>query len=354
MNIADFDKNLKVETSIDRTDIVWFDAADFSPAKIYGALGGTKPYARMDLDVAGKISPNIRGLSRNCAGIRLRIKTDSPYIAIKTKWGWQNKLPQMAKSGSCGFDVYKFQNGEYIYLRSFMPPIDCEYGYESILDLSDKMTEYVINFPPYQDVDTLYIGVKDGSEFEETTPYFNEKPVVFYGSSITQGGCCSRPGNAYENYLSRMLNIDYLNLGLAGNCLAEPELCEYMSHLSMSCFVCDYDHNAPTVEHLQNTHFALYEAIRKNNPDIPYIMMSRPDYYIDRHEDNLKRTIIMESFRKAKELGDNNVYFIDGASMFGTNEREACSADGCHPNDLGFYRMAKAIYPTLKYALKIQ
>lgn len=151
-----------------------------------------------------------------------------------------------------------------------------------------------------------------------------------------------------------MLNMDYLNLGFAGNCLAEPELCEYMSSLSMNCFVCDYDHNAPTVEHLQNTHFALYEMIRKNNPDIPYIMISRPDYYIDRHEDNLKRTIIMESFKKAKALGDNNVYFIDGASMFGTHERAACSADGCHPNDLGFYRMAKAIYPTLKYALKIK
>ena len=95
MNISDFDKNLKVETSINKSDIVWFDAAEFSPVKIFGALGGTKPYARMDLDVAKSIDAKIHGLSLNCSGIRLRFKTNSPYIAIKTKWGWQNKLIQM-------------------------------------------------------------------------------------------------------------------------------------------------------------------------------------------------------------------------------------------------------------------
>ena len=351
MKISDFDKNLKVETSINKSDIVWFDAADFSTIKIFGALGGTKPYARMDLEVAKSIDAKIHGLSLNCSGIRLRFKTNSPYIAIKTKWGWQNKLIQMTKCGSCGFDIYTYANGKQTYFRTFMPPIDCPYGYESVLDTPFGMTEYIINFPPYQDVDVLYIGFKEGSEFEEITPYFNEKPVVFYGSSITQGGCCSRPGNIYENYLSRALNMDYVGLGFAGNCLAQPKMIEYLAGLDMCCFVSDYDHNAPNAEYLASNHYALYKAIREKHPDIPYIMITRPDFKDWNKNSVACRRVVIETYQKALSEGDANVYFVDGAKLFGDHERSACTVDGCHPNDLGFYRMAKAIYPTLQFVL---
>ena len=57
-----------------------------------------------------------------------------------------------------------------------------------------------------------------------------------------------------------------------------------------------------------------------------------------------RREILRRSFVKAREQGDSNVYFIDGETLFGKEDREICTVEGTHPNDLGFYRIAKVIY----------
>ena len=126
----------------------------------------------------------------------------------------------------------------------------------------------------------------------------------------------------------------------------------------MSVFVSDYDHNAPNVEHLENTHYKLYETIRSKNPDLPYIMLSKPDINVlnyapsDKIDDGtLRRSVILKTYQKALENGDKNVYFIDGASIFDSDFYDACTVDGCHPNDLGFYFFSKALYPLLKKIL---
>ena len=172
--------------------------------------------------------------------------------------------------------------------------------------------------------------------------------MVFYGSSITQGAFACRPGNSYQNFLSRALDMDYVNLGFSGNCLGDPELVDYMAKLPMCCFVCDYDHNAPTAEHLEKTHFEVYRRIREQNPDLPFIMISKPDY---RPHQPARRAVIMESYRKALAAGDKNVYFLDGSAFFTGAEREACTMDGTHPNDLGLYRMAKGMEHLLRRIL---
>ena len=119
---------------------------------------------------------------------------------------------------------------------------------------------------------------------------------------------------------------------------------EYLSNLEMSVFVSDYDHNAPSSEHLAKTHEKLYQKIREKHPDLPYVMISRPDYW-DRSDERVRRNIIMKTYQKAVAEGDQNVYLLDGASIFAGDEREACTVDGTHPNDLGFYRFFKALLP---------
>ncbi len=231
-----------------------------------------------------------------------------------------------------------------------MPPEDAVQGYESVRDVPCQMTDYIINFPLYNNVSSLHIGVSRTAQFETPASYRDVPPVVFYGSSITQGGCASRPGNCYQNFLSRWLNLDYINLGFSGNGKAEDTIVQYMNALPMSVFVSDYDHNAPTPEYLQNTHYKMYETIRKAHPTLPYIMISKPDFnpHDPRTDDIERRRIVMESYCRAVANGDNHVYFIDGAALFSGFERDACTVDGVHPNDLGFYRMAQGIYPVLK------
>jgi hypothetical protein len=166
--------------------------------------------------------------------------------------------------------------------------------------------------------------------------------VVYYGSSITQGGCCSHPGNAYQAVVSRKLNVDFINLGFSGNARGEKVVAEYIASLPCSVFVLDYDHNASVAE-LRNTHYAFYEIVRKKNPDMPIVFMSRCDVDCAPHETDDRRIIIAESLKKAREAGDRNVYFIDGAEVFKGHYEDMCTVDRCHPNDIGFMLMANAV-----------
>jgi hypothetical protein len=201
----------------------------------------------------------------------------------------------------------------------------------------------LINFPLYSDATSLHIGLHRQYRAGEGGFYANDRPVVFYGFSITQGGCASRPGNCYQNFLSRQLDMDYINLGFSGSAKAEPAIAAYIADLEMQAFVCDYDYNAPDGDYLQNTHKHLYDVIRQQQPELPYIILSRPD--VDRYPEDARkrREIIYATYREAMNNGDRQVYFIDGKKLFSGNEREACTVDGIHPNDLGFYRMAEAI-----------
>ena len=122
---------------------------------------------------------------------------------------------------------------------------------------------------------------------------------------------------------------------------------DYLASIDCSLFVCDYDHNAPNVEYLKETHYALYERYRKARPNTPILFISRPDY--EYGEDGADREkVIRQTYLRAKKQGDKKVYFIAGKTLYGNEDRENCSVDSCHPNDLGFYRMAKRIYKKMR------
>ncbi|MDD6799037.1 MAG: SGNH/GDSL hydrolase family protein [Firmicutes bacterium] len=351
MRIEEINRKLQIETELSEKDIAWYDAAEDIFVK-YGIVSSDEDYLRLPRTVAKSVSEGVADLCDNTSGVRVRLSTDSCYIAIKAVSPSSSHSPKMPLTGRCGFDLYKEFGGQQFFVGTYIPYLDKETGYESIIytgNTTGKAVNYIINFPTYNPVTKLYIGLKEGSRTETPDVYANEKPVVFYGSSITQGGCASRPGNIYQNILSRALNMDYLCLGFSGRAMGEKEIAEYMAGLDMCAFVSDYDHNAPNSEYLKNTHFALYETIRNKNPDIPYIMITHPSKGIN--EATLRRTTVMESFIKAVDRGDKNIYFIDGDSLFAGDEYDSCTVDGCHPNDLGFYRMARGILPILKEIL---
>ena len=347
MEVAKIDPNFTLPGAVQLEDVEWLDAAS-EPFVIYGAIR-TNPYARLPMDVARTVSEGVQVLSTHTAGIRARFCTDSPYIAIHVEWDVQSRMPHMPFLGISGFDLYRVSETDrhQTYVASLTPPVMCDTGYESVAWVAGGMTEYVLNFPLYNNVTRLLIGVKKDSQWQQPRAYTNALPVVFYGSSITQGGCASRPGTCYQNFLSRALDMDYVNLGFSGNCRAEDTMIDYLAGLEMSVFVSDYDHNTPTVEHLAATHEKLYRGIREKHPDIPYVMLTKPDYHDTPHE-RARRAIVMSTYQKAIAEGDRNVYFVDGASIFAGDESDACTVDGCHPNDLGFYRFAQALLPVLK------
>ena len=185
------------------------------------------------------------------------------------------------------------------------------------------------------------------------TPHRINDPVLFYGSSITQGGCASRPGNAYPSIVGRHMNMDHVNLGFSGSGRAEPAMREFIANMDMQAFVSDYDHNAPDVAWLADTHYPLYKAVREKHPEIPIIFMTRPDIKPEGSRDFAFadcRSVIWKTYEKARADGDENVYFIDGFSLFCRADRDLCTVDGSHPGDYGFVKMAEQVEQMLQVA----
>lgn len=348
--IDDIDKNFKVLKDIKRENVRIYSSLE-KTFKVYGVFYENGKYRRIPERTAKSVSEKVYALHSNTAGGRIMFKTDSRYIAISAKMSGVCRMPHFAFTGSAGFDMYIRENGREMFNNTFVPPYDCDNGFEGEFEFANsEMRELVINFPLYSDVEELNIILDDNARVEEASGYACDKPIVYYGSSITQGGCASKPGNAYESIISRSLNCDYLNLGFSGSALAEREMAEYIADLDMRAFVYDYDFNAPTVEHLKKTHEAMFKAIRAKNPDLPIIFVTAPSMDICL-ANGRRMEVIYNTYSNAVKGGDENVYFIDGSKLL-----EECGADGLvegiHPNDLGFFFMARGIGSMLNKILK--
>lgn len=342
MSIEKIDGNFKVVSKLPKTDIVFKSVLE-NPFKIYGVFYENGCFRRIPQELAERVNKGVAFLNTNTAGGRVKFKTDSKYIAINTKMHSIAKMSHFSFSGSIGFDMYADFGTGMQFCKTFVPPSDISDGYEGIVEFeNENIKEITLNLPLYSGVKELYIGVSENSVLESPSEYITDKPIVYYGSSITQGACASRPGNAYEALISLKNNYDFVNLGFSGSAFGEALIAEYISGLSMSAFVYDYDHNSPTVEHLEKTHEPMFKIIRENNPDLPIIMLTSFSNNFFLKDADKRRKIIYKTYSKAKKHGDKNVYFIDGTRFFKECENSA-TVEGTHPNDIGFYYMARLI-----------
>ncbi len=344
MKISQIDRNFAVQTSLNIDNIRFHNIQD-APFFVYGVFLENGKYRRLPEQVAKTVSEGVYNLHTHTAGGRVKFITDSSFVAIKAVMPSVGKMPHFALTGSAGFDLYVGKKEEYC--ASFVPPFNISDGYERVIHFDHSAErEITINFPLYSSVADLYIGLDENAVVKKSSGYKHKKPIVFYGSSITQGGCASRPGNAYESIVSRALQTDYINLGFSGSAKAEDAIAQYIKDLDMSVFVYDYDHNAPTLQHLEDTHQKMFLTIRENNPELPILILARPAYNLNEAEKK-RLAIIEKTYTDAVAAGDRNTYFIDGPTLMKYAKNDG-TVDGCHPNDLGFHSMAKVLIRQLK------
>ncbi len=352
-DISQIDPNFKIHTASGGI----FHNVDLPPFRLYGVKKDKDGYFRMPPEIAAKVSEGVATLIRQTAGGLVKFRTNAPKLSLRAEQLIGNGImPHMTALGSAGFDLY---SGEH-FVASFPPayPYGNDYSCEKELYLEkaepdqDGFFEMTLYFPLYGAYRAISLSVPDGYEFRSSeTPFRNEKPVVFYGSSITQGGCAPTPGMGYTNILSRKLNVYCQNLGFSGNAKAEPEMINYLASLEMALFVLDYDHNAPNAEHLSATHEKLFQAVRAANPDLPIVMASSIPRLYPGNELETRREIIRTTYENAVKSGDKNVYFLDGARFFDKIPFDVATVDGVHPNGLGMYLMAEHIADAVKKGL---
>ena len=311
-DLAQIDKNFSI-AEIDGSRFEFRDCRQ-EPFRIYGLILPNEEdpfFTRLPRKVAQTVNEGVLSLSTRTAGGRIRFRTDSAIIAIRVKLHDIYRGDHFPMTGSAGFDLY----ADGLYRGTFRPPFDVSDGFDSQVNLHGKgMRDILIHMPLYTGVISLEIGIEPGSQLLPGDEYKYTTPVVYYGSSITQGGCASRPGNCYQNIISRKLNCDHVNLGFSGSALAEDTMVDYMTGLPMSVFVMDYDHNAPTPEYLEATHEKMYRRFRAARPEVPIVFATMPKLYPS-PDTQPRRDVIFGTYEKAKAEGDRNVYLVDGMEM---------------------------------------
>lgn len=318
---------------------------------IYGYKKGDK-FHRLPENVVDEMPDYYKELSTHPVGLRIRLRTDSDKFKVKIKLRnvYADRGMSYYQANVGAIYVGERKSSAYYGIVTANNSYDENeiYGEYSLPEGVNEITIFTPRNPEILDIE---FEIDDNAEIFEPTPYTFEggKPIVFYGSSITENGHTSSQ-NAYTALISRWFDADYYNLGFSGSARGEEAMARYISKIDCSIFVYDYDHNAPSAEHLANTHEKFFKIFREAQPTTPVIMMTKP--YDDFPETKERHDIIYRTYINAGNAGDENVYFIDGLTYFPDRLRETCTTDRTHPNDLGHYFMAEKVEEVIKKITK--
>ena len=223
--------------------------------------------------------------------------------------------------------------------------------------MKGEMNEYMLYLPLYDGIETLEIGIEEKAMIRQpqVESPVTERPVICYGTSITQGGCATRPGMAYTNILSRMLNREVVNLGFSGHGHLEYEIAELMTHRNPSVIVMDFIPNV-SASMLNERIERFMSIIEDKIPGVQILFIEHVPFPLA--EFNLKKgewveesnEALRKAFRELKKKGYQNLHYLKSEHLLG--EDGESTVDGEHFTDLGFDRFAKGIYPVVKKLIR--
>jgi len=242
------DPNMSLKNA-DTDGIRWFDPR-VAPFELSGFewISEEGVYRRLPVHPDWEIRDAVDQLANHTAGGQIRFNSDCKRIVIKVELREKSGMYHMPATGQSGFDLYIKENGEQRYFRTARFSADSiRYRAELFTSVEKKMRTFTLNFPLYNGVNLVWIGLEQGSSVETPPAFKQAGKVVVYGTSITQGGCVGRPGMAYTNILSRLLDMQFVNLGFSGNGRGEPALAHLITQISVTrCIILDYEANAGT------------------------------------------------------------------------------------------------------------
>jgi hypothetical protein len=326
------------------SNTVWYDASLLG-IEGKGWLKTESDYDRLPQKAKASVRAPVWQLSRHSAGIYVRFATDADSIHIR--WTLTEKeldMPHMPATGVSGIDLYArdLTSRKLIFCQNGRPT-----GITNKVMFSlPASDEYVLYLPLYNGVKHLEIGIPKNmmlAKLEQSSP---SETIVFYGTSITQGGCVSRPGMAATSIVGRQLKTPVINLGFSGNGRMETEIAELLSEIDPAIYIIDCLWNMTSnmvVERVE----PFIKILRLKRPATPIILVE------DSSIKNVPTTngnILRKIYAKLKAQGDDNLYFLPNTGMLG-DDRDG-TVDGVHHNDLGMARQAEVFIRYLEPILK--
>lgn len=364
LKIEQLDPNMKAAGAEPAGEtVVWRSHSDhgFAVAGLawYEADGRTA-LRRLPERARAVVREPVWSLAQYPSGGRLRFRTDSTSLRVRITQPYV-EMTNMGPIGHSGLDLYVGPPGETVYWASARPDLAAQRAgtpYEILFfeKIERRMRDLTLYLPLYNALTGLEIGLDTGAAVDKPEPYAHAKPIVFYGTSITQSGCASRAGNGYVPILGQLLNSDVVNLGFSGNGMGEPELAELVAEIDASVFVLDYEANAG-LERMRENLLPFAEIIRRKHPRTPMLILSKPFFSMihfmpEGYEGARTSAAYFEEIaRTLRGKYPGPTHFVNGWSLIGPDTPYAY-VDGVHPNDYGFWMMAEGLAPILRPLLE--
>jgi hypothetical protein len=326
----------------DANGVIWYDGSVF-PIEGKGWTNTQSFYDRLPAEAQRVVPSSVWGLSHDTAGLCIRFLTDATTLQVR--WALLKSslaMSHMPATGVSGVDLYsKNKSGQWHFVANGRP----ERQTNTTSFSTTPGQENLLYFPLYNGLKTLQVGLSKGKRISVVSS--PRKPIVFYGTSITQGGCASRPGLATPAIVGRDLEAPVINLGFSGSGRMEMELADLLGQLDASVYVLDCLWNMST-ELVEQRVEPFVKKLRAARPGVPIVLAE--DSSVRNITPTPKGRLLRSIHERLTKDGLQDIHFLSNAGMLGDDWEG--TVDGCHPNDLGMMRQAKVFLPCLAPLLK--
>jgi hypothetical protein len=327
----------------------WHDAGELT-LDGRGWKDAPGPYDRLPPRAEGRVHELDWRFAKHSAGMVVRFVTDA--AAIGARWLLKSTdvaMAHMPSTGVSGVDLYVRTGERWSWLAALRPGTLLGAGNEQrlVIGLSPAAREYSLYLPLYNGVTSVEVGIPAGASITAAPARRGPaKPLVFYGTSIPQGGCVSRPGMAYPSIVGRRLDAVTINLGFSGSGRCEPAMVDLLVELDAEVFIVDSLVNMePGIVGERMAH--LIDVFQRKRPRTPLVLVEEavhPFVYARAATLQTPRSATLQRvFNEKSRRPGGRLYLVRGDMLLG-DDGEA-TVDGIHPTDLGALRMADVLAP---------
>ncbi len=316
-----------------------------------GFADTTRYYGRMPASLTTNVNADVHHHQHDSAGMKFRFVTDADKLHFKWKlFRGYLALDHMPATGVSAIDVYRqTKDGKWVYVKTGRIRNQKDEGALTIP--WEPNTPCLVNLPLYNGVDNFELGVASNADVKAYSTYRSgiTKPVVFYGTSITQGACASRPGMAYVNIIGRNLDLPIVNLGFSGGGQMELEMSEHLAKIDASCYVIDCLPNMWTRLVLANSE-KFIRNLRRLRPDVPIILVEDSHFVPSMPEE--KEIYFRKIYEELMDEGFKKLYYVDKQALLPLDGDG--TVDGNHPSDHGMVKFAETLEKVLIKVLDVK
>ena len=316
-----------------------------------------QPYGRMPSSAKGKATNAVMGNAVSSTGMCINFETDAREIWVKRKFR-QERLGE-SNFNICahsGFDLYcadKDDGGKFKWLAATSHRDSNKEAYK-LFGTNGRKNVYRIYLPLRNCLVSAELGIPKGAYFR-AIPARNEKPLVFYGTSIVHGAFASHAGLSHPSVIGRRLDRPVINLGFSGSAKMEIEMADILAELDAAVYIIDCQPNM-NEKLVESNCEKFLRRLRQLRPDTPVLLVEHPnsarDWYWKGKDAKRPKKCYMQRdiYKKLCDEGEKNMLYLKGDTLYGTHGES--SIDDIHPGDLGMMELADQMTPLIGRLLK--